>query len=274
MIGASSRRRSNQPRKCIFCGEGGSGNPMSGEHVWSEWMHPYLPEIPHVKKWGVYRRLRGAWEAIIDHQKPQQGHAYTLTIKAVCKRCNETWMSEIEADAKPILVPMLRGLHITLRQPEKIKLARWFALKVMVAEQRQPRDAVVGEVERRAFGTTRVIPDSFQIWIGAHDLDVWYSGYWHQSMTASLTPALPPRRTIQASAIGVGHILSLSVVCTLAGYDISPRMPGKIERLWPVTDDDIRWPLPTLTLHEARDLALILAHVMTAPSAVHMAPPG
>ena len=46
-MSVSRGRQPKRPsRKCIFCGEGGTGgNPMTEEHLWPEWMHPYLPQV-------------------------------------------------------------------------------------------------------------------------------------------------------------------------------------------------------------------------------------
>jgi hypothetical protein len=215
------RKNLKLPRKCIFCEGGGTqNNPMTEEHIWSEWMHPYLPKIPNAKKSEVYELLRmNAW-VTQTRKKPQQGHVYTKTIKAVCKNCNETWMRSIEENIKPILIPLLRGQPFTLRQKEKIKLATWLTLKVLVEEQEYPAEAVVQQQTRTEFMKSRKIPEETKIWIGIHDTDHWYTGLWHRTLTATLGPTPPITgrlKNIQSTAFGIGHVFSLTIltrVCT------------------------------------------------------------
>src|SRR4051812_4197374 len=132
MAKKSKRKNIRLPRRCIFCGGGNiRGNSMSKEHLWPEWMHPYLPKLPGAKKEDSY--VRKTNKTIVQkYKKAQQGHAYTKTLKVVCKNCNETWMSQIEENAKPILIPLLQGLSFALNEIDNVKLATWFALKIMV----------------------------------------------------------------------------------------------------------------------------------------------
>src|SRR5713226_3175230 len=88
-------------RGCVFCG----GKPLTNEHVWPEWVRPYL-QSPYGR--GTATRV------ILRHGQEPQSHSHqtdpaTLEVKAVCKPCNTRWMSRMETDCKPYLLSMIEG---------------------------------------------------------------------------------------------------------------------------------------------------------------------
>lgn len=56
---------------------------------------------------------------------------FQQTVNSVCEVCNNGWMSQIENDAKPILVKMLRGKSFVLDKKSQARLATW-AMKTML----------------------------------------------------------------------------------------------------------------------------------------------
>ena len=60
---------------------------------------------------------------------------YDLTTRAVCKRCNNGWMAQLEHRTKPLLEPMLHGhARVLLRGPQEL-LATWAVKTAMMTEQ-------------------------------------------------------------------------------------------------------------------------------------------
>ena len=267
----SCRQPRRPSRKCIFCGEGGTrGNPMTEEHLWPEWMHPCLPQVSAAKTQAGHHRVRLG--EVIAERKIREGHVFKKRFRLVCKQCNSSWMSGIEDDAKPILIPMLEGRSITLLKNSRITLATWIALKVMVSESIESSDAVINQDERSEFKVARTIPRRLRIWLGTHDLPEWYTGYWHQTLLAYFgkrPPEAPPDgafKNVQTTAIGIGHILTLSFATTLRELDINPiSRITKSRRLWPLRNQPIVWPLPRLSSVEANGLADCLRELMHSP---------
>ena len=244
-------------RRCIFCGS----PKVSGEHLWPEWMHPYLPKQPNAMKREIYNHIKLGKVLSLAQKKPQQGHTYTKKVRAVCKPCNEIWMSRIEEEAKPILIPLLRGLPLLLDREKRSKLAVWLALKVMVGESHDPRDAVTMQEDRTAFMLSRTIPPYMKIWIGSHDSEDWYMSYWHQTARINLTPDPPAGgnfKNIQSTALGIGHILSLTIAATVPHCEIDLTTDQPILPLWPLQREDIEWPLQELSSESADRLATTL----------------
>lgn len=254
------RKNLRARRKCIFCDQSGQSNPISNEHFWPEWMHPHLPRRPLAYKWHARQVVR-LQQASVKRDKPQQGSAYTVTFKVVCKSCNETWMNEIEEKARPILIPMLCGLPITLSVEDQNHLTTWLALKTMVSEQHVPEDAVLESPARTEFMHRRIIPQSLKIWIAAHDLDEWYTGFWHRTISASRAGQILARRglkNIQTTAFGVGHLFVLSSASTFPDFELNLDGVTGVRQLWPIQDSEIVWPTENLSLGKLNALAEIL----------------
>ena len=76
MIGRLQRRFRRAPRRCVFCGDGGTrANRMSEEHLWPEWMHPYLPVNEEHGKREIYGTIsQRLFHAV--RKKPQRGQVF------------------------------------------------------------------------------------------------------------------------------------------------------------------------------------------------------
>lgn len=73
-------------RVCIFNG----GTPVTREHVIPRWIHQFLPGFGATL---TYEREGRIWE---DNE-------LTLTVKHVCKSCNDGWMNRLESRVRPLI---------------------------------------------------------------------------------------------------------------------------------------------------------------------------
>jgi hypothetical protein len=132
---------------------------MTGEHLWPEWMHPYLPKLENPQKDEFYRVVRGKYgPSETHHSKPRPGHTYTKTIRVVCRTCNNGWMNGLEELTKPILIPMLQGQFIELSRVQQRRLAVWIVLKMLVVENKVLADRVIQNDGLSFFRAYRTIP--------------------------------------------------------------------------------------------------------------------
>jgi hypothetical protein len=245
---------------------------MSEEHLWPKWMHPFLPKLELAEREEVSRRTIMKDTLIENLTKYRQGYVYTKSVKCVCKKCNETWMGRIETHAKPILIPMLRGEMISLDSDAMKRLYRWFALKVMVIEGEEPQDFVVPQQARTSFMYNRNIPEGMKIWLATHNTERWYTGLWHQTLTASLSsepPLFAHLKNVQTTAFGVGRIFSLTFMTTLAGFDLEPPIEaiGVVKRLWPRRGGLFHWPMRIISSEGADRLSQLIEEFMHSPIA-------
>jgi hypothetical protein len=241
----------------MFCGVRRPGNRMSGEHFWSDWMGPLLPQRSH--------RL----EELINYTRPPgrtvqgrtertlPGAPHSKKIEVVCKKCNSEWMSVLEGRVRPFLSPMIKGQFVALDEVARGMVARWIVLKTLVMEQEKPIGTKAlplhTDAEYQDFMNSWHVPDGFKIWIGHSDTQ----GDWGNSFsrytggigifrgdippTDFVPPAKPPN--IQTITWGIGH-LRVFVASTTdpdvrdgIGWNLGHFLP-----LWPIAEGDIVWP--------------------------------
>jgi hypothetical protein len=266
---------------CIFCGKGGTpGNPITPEHLWSDWMaeilSPMLPEDKDPEHTELYRRTRQGTVLVDSGVSNVRGRAHRhKKIKAVCKLCNGGWMSIIEDATKPYLIPLIRGEATLLDWRARQMLTDWITLKLFIAEFNTPGDQIYGRYDREYFMGWRVIPEYIRIWIGKHSSPLkWKTGIFRQS--AGLAPAgvpLPPRpRPINAQTLtlGIGELLiHLTATSFAATYSILDTLGGDTPRcrlLWPIGGHNIRWPpFSTITEADADQIATDLDRILLDP---------
>jgi hypothetical protein len=89
---------------CVFCESGGAGI-LSNEHVIPRWLLEHL-DIPKEDL-----LFQGVASSQTDDliQSPRIHSTFNFVQGHVCRRCNNGWMSRLEAVAKPLLVPLIDG---------------------------------------------------------------------------------------------------------------------------------------------------------------------
>jgi len=148
------RQNLKPPGRCIFCGGGAvPGNPMSREHLWSDWMTA-AKLLPHGGEHVEVRNviLGSARISVRSLTRTRQGEASTKKRRTVCQRCNNGWMSDLEESVQPILTPLIKGEKITLFPTMLLTLMQWLTLKVLVAEHNfymgHPADPIFDQAVR------------------------------------------------------------------------------------------------------------------------------
>ena len=108
----------------MFCGEPAD----SGEDIIPSWLARQSLVPPGTTRPVIYtshgRELK---------QWSSQTLAF-LKIKAVCRECNNGWMSQVEVAASKHLLLMMQGNTVRLDPAAQVELATWACLKVMVWE--------------------------------------------------------------------------------------------------------------------------------------------
>lgn len=96
-----------------------------------------------------------------------------MTVAAVCQRCNNGWMAELEQRAKPMLEPMLNGRGRLLHAGGQRTLAAWVLKTAMMAEHTHgaARHAIPLEEYVHLFEHGEP-SNAVLIWMAAYDGDV------------------------------------------------------------------------------------------------------
>lgn len=117
-------------KDCIFCGN----SPTSREHVFPEWVVAELMKDPRgLPRWTLYTQRSG--EHRWNTNKPLD-----IVVRTVCKRCNETWMSDIEKAAQPHLIPMFAGAKTLLDKDAMTAISKWMTLRALIAVSDAPKE--------------------------------------------------------------------------------------------------------------------------------------
>src|SRR5581483_12167985 len=126
-------------RQCIFCPRPAD----SKEHLWSGWILEVFKSRPELQQ--PIRFSKGKTTARwIDNPE--------VLISCVCQSCNNGWMSDLEIQNRPQMLPMLLDQRTTLGPQQQKSLARWAILKGMVLEAaNRERDSFYNNEERSAF---------------------------------------------------------------------------------------------------------------------------
>ena len=219
---------------CLFC----SNTANSREHLWPQWVHER-------RNFGPLKHKRGAIDTIIPDPK--------VTVKAVCKTCNNGWMSRLEAANIPLVGSMMQGLSIRLDREQQQVVAAW-AMKMAFLTDWTRIGGKTARFYRRvecdAFAKNLTAPPRTRIWTG-HITSSHLSTDGHD--LALMSRAGGTRLgTSTAVTFVVGHFVAQVVTDHLspeytneAAPDSQPKSGGwanKLIQIWPVEKEWVMWP--------------------------------
>jgi hypothetical protein len=177
------------PKPCGFCG---ARVKLSEEHIFADWLAPYLPDIGpagHTTSQRMHR-IPGPKGVAALKMKPLtvkakrgilQGRRKPVkssSLKIVCERCNNGWMSRIQDQVKPILLPMLHGRWPTeISRWDRRILAAWATMFTMVIEFADPATQATTFPDREKFRLNPEPPAGWHVWVGLHSGPLWKLGY-------------------------------------------------------------------------------------------------
>lgn len=260
-------------RTCLFC----DSTDRSGEHIWAEWMHKYIPRSPQhryvretLQSAKANPRIRG-----IKKSWKRQGSVRDIKIRAVCCTCNNEWMSRFESRIEPILTPLLKGEVAVLGEDTQAAIAAWLTMKVMVAEASERDSMCTTPTEHMVLKEHLRAPANWRLWIAHHNGRVWASSYVRQAITVAFfkdgVPPEPPdasvAKNVQFVTLGLGHLLVAVASTTVPDLEI--KLPEQFLRvmrqLWPYKAGFLWPPGPVLTDDDAELLAASFDRTITSP---------
>lgn len=239
----------NAPRRqCIFC-----QNPVdSKEHIWSQWMHPFLNEGSEKKNYNrhtISREPDGSEKLTGPTGKP--GGVFDIQVREVCRPCNQGWMNDREQEVRPFLEPMLKGEAITITVDQMAELARWCAQKFVVMEYAARGTALTPRPDREALRTGGQIPPYFRIYMGNHVSKSRSASIRHShTLALSADGPVPPLdgmdRNIQTISLVVGKLFIHLNASRVDAFDFEgtyfvSRVWDEC-RIWPDPNSSHSWP--------------------------------
>ncbi len=182
-------------------------------------------------------------------------HAATMLnvqVKHICAKCNGGWMSKIEAEAKPLLLSMMKGNRAQLDVAQQKIIATWAAKTALcfLYAWNTPRPSPIDE--RRWLFRQREPPPNVHVWLAAHDREVM--AVWSENIR--LVDRTPPPREGNAELTTIA-INQLVVQVLVSRFPVpegfvsasvlpktSPANRDFLVELWPSPGTSVAWPPP------------------------------
>ncbi len=248
--GAPSISPKGHSQRCVFCGN----RPLSKEHIWPNWLRKHLksgaPYNMHTASLLALDGGKAFWGERKD--RPRTGSTMSQKLRVVCPKCNNRWMSVLQTECKPILLPFVAGEWVGLDDREQQKLAAWATMFTMVWECRDPRTQATPFSERELFRQTLVPPPSWKIWIG-RAVDAWEGATNHIAWLAIDTDDIPglitPTMNTQVTAWCLGSLFLMTFSSTSKYVCEEENKFAKahgLEVLWPLQSRQIDKPVRAL----------------------------
>jgi hypothetical protein len=191
---------------------------------------------------------------------------FELTVREVCRGCNNGWMADLETRVRPILGPMMTSsINLPLSIDEQDSLALWAAKTLMVAQSTLPRDQRVVPTEHYAeLLAEQAAPTRCRIAVARRprEPEAWpyrlleVGGEWRTKPPPGPRPTRDEFNTYRA-LLAVGH-----VVFHFLGFFDPDReeglrpgdLPSGFIEIWPEPNHFVWSPEPEHRLHDLEPL--------------------
>lgn len=248
---------SNSRKKCIFCG----ANYLTKQHLYPKWSHDLLKsKIDADKEWYRYRGRFVEGNLNTSEETDLFDFLNDNQVKCVCgarktaaghvSGCNNTWMSEIEDLARPVVRKLMVDDAVNLEKADQVKLATWMALMTFIHEWSNPKQISLPSSYRhnflREFKKFKTVSSAniFSIWIFRHEAKQWAVRSLGQShyVRDYLSFYTHPRSTQNTTSCmyGMGNLAFLCVGSTHMDF-VKNLNIRNATRLWPNKGDSIDW---------------------------------
>lgn len=176
------------------------------------------------------------------------------TAKVVCKKCNETWMSDIESQhAKRVLTGLIDGkVDVPIGSPDARSIALFaFKTAVVLDHSQRSRQPFFSQRVRYAFKEHLQIPANVQMWMcgfGPRTRGEVHALYH----SGRISPTNPIH--FYVCTVAIGHFVSQVVVVKQidsSGFFPRPGFEDIAVPLWPRVHPNFVWPARDILQTEA-----------------------
>ena len=192
-------------------------------------------------------------------------------------------MSRAEEAAKPVLVKLINEERCCLSLEEQEHLARWIAMKVMLAEHDRNQVSVTPQEERKKLMEEGVIPASFDIRIAHHGLEQKV-GYVRRAITMMMgdgTGKAPEIAENTVKNVQDTHFMFGKLLVVAGSSNANVRIEDMfgvradgLPRIWLHSSGSLNWPPPlTLDFRQVSDLARRLDYFVAANKTIWLQHP-
>jgi hypothetical protein len=248
---------------CVFCG----GLPLSGEHVFSDWMGKKGILTDRLRSNGRFK-LQAEWSADktvlekISYFQATKAKVLNWQVRVPCVECNNGWMSAIVNDAALIVEKLVIGESFVLGEADRELLVRWITLTTIMGEFDDPDFRGIPESDLKAFKATRRGLPNWTIIIGRqlHDSNPVYR---HIGTTLALAEkgkspiGVQPSDTAQVTTLRLGSVYINVVSSTQPALaDLlreQVRFSNRVRIVHPTVANEpaVKWPFKRVVTDQA-----------------------
>lgn len=238
-------------RLCVFC-----GNPVQGqksdEHIFPQWLQKHLG-IKNQQLSNTLYAVSGETSSVRRHTF--HGHVSGL----VCERCNSGWLSKLEEQAKPLLIPLVDGTctgQINWRDCQII--AFWIFKTCLTLHSASQIDKFIPAEHYKAVYERRAIPKGVVIAIsnfqGKNDL------YWIQNQNwqgkiegVPIENLKEDFRQTYRIALCAGHLAARVHYWPLDKWQLFEYASSSVKYVCPIGSKGVSWP-PIDAVNDIREI--------------------
>jgi hypothetical protein len=225
-------------RKCRFCQSAAN----SLEDVWPHWI---VDQFRQAEPTEMHAERHGTTLT------PWRMHQPQLAMRCVCQPCNNGWMSQLEAQAKPYLQPLLMGQPRVLNNIAQTTIALWSVKTAMVLEALDDEDKRIYTPEQcKQLRTLSAIPWRSSVWLAKSAVGTLFMSTKNRHLNdpglegpsgASITMAFAHAVTQVLTIRLPGDVGQTTRITT--NVRVGPWTQNSVQ-IWPIQSSEINWPPP------------------------------
>lgn len=238
-----------KPKPCLFC----SNRRNSDEHIFAVWVNETLGvdrTHPQAHRTWSYEQSPADPLTFQGSVKVRHGPVGSRRDRSICKKCNNGWMSALEADVGSFARPMLVGESVVLDEHQRAVLATWLEKTAIIWERVDRKKPVSTSAQREQLRLTRQALWTTEIWVGLNsgpDLTAMDNYGVAAGIMLRRSELARLRPNFRLTLLTIGRLLAL--VCFRTGPEVSvqhraqaPEFQRRLLPLWPTTGRSLAWP--------------------------------
>jgi hypothetical protein len=226
------------PRQCVFCG----GRPLTLEHVMPQWLTAFM---------GISSSITLTSDGRLVRRSPK----LDIKVRAVCRPCNNGWLSALEDEFRARCGPAILGMRTALDQQAQTVAATWAVKTALLLElalrYSDKKKAYAPPSHFHYLFRNRTAPPNgdARVWVGFYDAQQTHIG-WHRAF--ALAPSGKDPAQAYIATVAVGYLVFQTFGRDILPSDLGsgdlpdPEIPAVLvpyfRQVWPIIAPSVQWP--------------------------------